>query len=219
MQACRRCALTYLGSGDSEDIDPDADQITAWVTDILAAAAELRQRTGVTRICLLGIRLGALLAAMATSRCEGVVGLVSIAPVVSGKKYLRELRATQLAGPEDEAPAIVGASSDSAPTNPGSLEFSGYTMSAATMETLSRLDITRFNVPTNVQVLTIDRSDLPNARAWSDALTALGNPVQYLALPGLVDMALVAPQFSVVPQFMLAATRDWLPRLLGRGPE
>src|SRR5882672_11437500 len=48
----------YLGTGDSADIDPQADQLQIWSQDVLAAAAELRLRTGVRQVCLLGFRLG-----------------------------------------------------------------------------------------------------------------------------------------------------------------
>ncbi len=61
----------YLGTGDSAEIDPEADQIEAWVRDVAAAAAELRRRTGVPRVCLLGVRLGALLAMLAAAGMRG----------------------------------------------------------------------------------------------------------------------------------------------------
>ena len=56
-----------------------------------------------------------------------------MAPVVSGKRYLRELRTTRLAN-------VPGATTDPAPE---SGEFSGYEMSAATLATLARLDSRR----------------------------------------------------------------------------
>src|ERR1700733_11928241 len=55
----------YVGTGDSPEIDPQADQLQIWTRDVLAAAEELRLRTGVRRVCLLGFRLGALLATLA----------------------------------------------------------------------------------------------------------------------------------------------------------
>src|ERR1700742_4799585 len=39
--------VDYLGTGDSAPIDPKADQIKTWTGDVVAAAAELRKRTGV----------------------------------------------------------------------------------------------------------------------------------------------------------------------------
>src|SRR5689334_14308729 len=51
----------YSGTGDSADA---ADGITLdqWIEDIRCAARELRELSGADRICLLGLRLGALLA-------------------------------------------------------------------------------------------------------------------------------------------------------------
>ena len=56
----------YVGTGDSVDIDPNAGQVELWTRDIASAVAELRRLTGVSRVCLLGFRLGALLAVLAS---------------------------------------------------------------------------------------------------------------------------------------------------------
>src|SRR5579883_313718 len=60
----------YLGTGDSADIDPSADQVEAWIHNIADAVAELRRITGVSRVCLLGFRLGTLLALLAARECQ-----------------------------------------------------------------------------------------------------------------------------------------------------
>jgi len=74
----------YSGSGDSEDLAPDCDQISAWREDIVAAAGELRRLTGVSRVRLLGLRLGFLLAALAAAECPAVEGLIAVMPVIEG---------------------------------------------------------------------------------------------------------------------------------------
>ena len=125
----------YLGTGDSAEIDPEADQIQAWARDVAAAAGELRRRTGVPRVCLLGVRLGALLAMLAAAECS-VSGLVLISPILSGRRYLRELRTTRMAG---AAMAGNGAAADDK-KKAGSMEVSGYTLSAATLTSLGKLD-------------------------------------------------------------------------------
>src|SRR6202163_5118052 len=121
----------YCGTGDSADIEPQADQLQVWTKDVLAAIAELQRRTGVERVCLFGLRLGALLAALAASQSESVSSLVLIAPVISGRRYLRELRMTQLAAQFGKQPV------DSSGTMPAEAsEFSGYPLSAATLAAL-----------------------------------------------------------------------------------
>src|ERR1700722_15145984 len=87
----------YLGTGDSAEIDAEADQLTAWTQDVIAAVNELRRRTGVHQVCLLGVRLGALLAALAASECAAVTSLILVAPIISGRRYVRSLRTARLA--------------------------------------------------------------------------------------------------------------------------
>src|SRR5271165_3726502 len=86
----------YSGTGDSEDIDPEASQLDAWAQDVVAAIQELRRCAGVERVCLVGFRLGALLAILAANRSNSVHSVILIAPVISGRKYLREIRTTRL---------------------------------------------------------------------------------------------------------------------------
>jgi alpha-beta hydrolase superfamily lysophospholipase len=198
----------YLGSGDSDDIPPQADQLEAWSRDVIAAVAELQRRTGVDQVCLLGFRLGASIAMRAANQCDAVSALILIAPVMSGERYLRELRTMRLASMLGAEPAEM------ANTLPGdgSMEVAGFSLSAATVEALAELDLTQLAPPHVSEILVIDRSDLPAARVWADALSESGIRTQYLSLPGFVEMMLTAPQFTIVPQAMIGAMRDWLLR-------
>jgi len=201
----------YRGTGDSDDIDPEADQIDVWRQDVAAAVSELRRQTGVQRVCLLGFRLGALLAILAAAGSEAVTAVMVVAPVLSGRRYLRELRTTQLAAAE---PGTVIRSDPQAP-GAGAMEVSGFSLSAATVAHLSQLDLSAPGKPPASEVLIIDRDDLPGARGWSELLPALGVRTRYVALPGFVEMVIRAPHLAVIPQSMLAAMREWLRSLQG----
>jgi alpha-beta hydrolase superfamily lysophospholipase len=191
-------SFDYLGTGDSEEIDPSANQLEIWTRDVVAAAAELRRRTGVARVGLLGFRLGALIAALAAAQV-GAEALIAVAPIMSGRRYLREMRTIQMASSAEAA----------APAD-GSLEVSGFIFSAATLAALSQLEVPQIAMPSVQQVLIVDRKELPGARAWADALTASGVKTRYEPQPGFVRMMMTAPHFSVIPQGMIAATREWL---------
>jgi alpha-beta hydrolase superfamily lysophospholipase len=199
----------YLGTGDAADGDAAADQIDAWLQDVAAAVDELRRRSGVRRVCLLGFRLGALLAAAAAARGARVDALILIAPVLDGRRYLRELRTTALAG----AGAASASRGDRQAAGPGSLEVSGYVLSAATLARLAELNVSAAAQPPVPELLIIDREDLPSARDWSAALAALGTRVRYVVLPGFVKMGMTPPQFAEVSRPMLDAVRDWLLQL------
>ena len=192
----------YAGTGDSAELDPSSDQIHAWVSDIVAASSELQRLTGVQRVCLVGFRLGAALAALAALQCDHIGGLVLCAPVVSGRRYLRELRTTRLAS--------LIAAGESALAADGSLEVSGHRISPASVAALAGIDLTTLAFPPASRMLIIDRDDLPAARSWSDDLTRSGVRADYLTLPGFVRMLMIAPQFAVVPQAIVAAASQWL---------
>ncbi len=80
------------GCGDSEG-DFDRAGLPFWRADIAAAWAELSRRAGAASRALLGLRLGATLAADSLDRLEGVGALVLWQPVVDGKEeFDAELR-------------------------------------------------------------------------------------------------------------------------------
>jgi alpha-beta hydrolase superfamily lysophospholipase len=202
----------YVGTGDSAEIDPTADQIQAWTRDVAAAAAELRRRTGISRVCLLGVRLGALLAMLAAAECAAS-GLILISPIVSGRRYLRELRTTRMAG------AAMAGSTVATEKETGSMEVSGYTLSAATVASLGKLDFTALPSLPVPDMLIIDGASMPVAKRWAESLAAQPARTRYLALPGLIEMVMTAPQFAAVPTEMIAATSGWLLELAGRLPD
>jgi alpha-beta hydrolase superfamily lysophospholipase len=210
----------YGGTGDSEDLAPGADQIKAWTQDVIAAVQELRRLTGVERVCLLGIRLGALLAATAAARIPQVSALIAVAPIISGRRYLREMRTFELAAAQTQsalAPSEARTQSREADlAGSGHMEVSGFFVHAKTMTALQQVDLLTSPPPPVTDALVIDPLDLPGARAWSNALVAAGIRTQYVTLPGFVEMIMRPPNLTAVPEAMIAAARDWLAQI--RGP-
>jgi alpha-beta hydrolase superfamily lysophospholipase len=203
----------YAGTGDSSEIDAEADQVAAWTQDVMAAVAELQRRTGVERVYILGFRLGALLAALAAHQSKTIAGLILIAPIISGRRYLRELRTTRMAGLMGAEPPEAQPSSKAAEVA-GSMEISGFMFSAATLAALERIDLKTLGALPVADTLIIDGSRMPVARAWVEALSQLGVAPTHRSLPGLVEMIMTAPQFASVPLEMIAAMCEWLTPLL-----
>ena len=137
----------HRGHGDSLDLPDDGDALPAWVEGVRAAAGFLKAATGVRRVVLGGVRFGATLAALAASQLDGLDGLMLLAPVVSGKAWLRELR---LAG------ALSGTASDAA-TLAGGLEADGLELSPATVAALALLDLKVIDRPAG-QVLLVSQT-------------------------------------------------------------
>ena len=209
----------YAGTGDSADIDAQSDQLEIWVSNVLAAIAELKASAGVQRVCVLGIRLGGLLALLAAQRAA-VDALVLVAPVINGKRYLKELRTTRMAAslgganrglPEDAPVELASA-------EPGSFEVSGFPLSAATLASLGRVDFSELQGGALPPTLIIDGASLPMSRGWAERITAADPQARYLVLPGLIEMIMTAPQFASAPREMIAATCDWLRNVAAEAP-
>jgi pimeloyl-ACP methyl ester carboxylesterase len=206
------------GTGDSSDIDPQADQLEVWTTDAIAAIAELRRLAGVERVYLLGFRLGALVATLAAVRCKTVSGLILVSPIISGQRYLRELRTMRLASRLGSGAMTSDHASKkfAAGAYDSYLEVSGFVLSAATIAALTQVDLNAPGMMSPTDMLIIDGTSLRGTRPWADTLSGLGAQVTYLALPGLIEMAMTAPQFATIPQAMISAMCDWLTPLRNR---
>lgn len=78
----------YYGCGDSAG-DSDQGSVAQWSADIDRAIKELKVRSGARRICLVGFRLGASLAALAGARLGAVGHMVLWDPVIDGRQHLQ----------------------------------------------------------------------------------------------------------------------------------
>lgn len=81
----------YYGTGDSSGATASAG-VDHWVQDIRTAAAELQSSAGVEEVALVGVRLGASLAAIACAEGLPCEQLVLWDPVVQGSAYVRTLQ-------------------------------------------------------------------------------------------------------------------------------
>jgi alpha-beta hydrolase superfamily lysophospholipase len=201
----------YLGTGDSSEINPEADQLSAWAADVEAAIAELKRQTGVPQVVLFGIRLGGLLATLVSRRNSSVSALAVIAPVLNGAKYVRQLMTTRLASAALQTPVVSGEQA-AQPTDAsdGSIEVSGFSLAAATMRHLETIDLSADATLPSPRTLVIDGESLPTSRSWAQKLAGGEGNVSYLMVPGLVAMVYRSPLRAVVPTAMVEALREWL---------
>ena len=86
--ACLR--FDFACTGDSRGATEDAS-LARWVADVGLAAEHLKQASGSPRVVLVGLRLGATIAALASAGGVAARHLIAWDPVVDGAAYLREL--------------------------------------------------------------------------------------------------------------------------------
>jgi pimeloyl-ACP methyl ester carboxylesterase len=164
----------YYGCGDSEGdaADGTADR---WTADIALAADELRRTTRVSRILLVGVRLGAALAATAASARTDVDALVLWDPVIRGGAYadhLVDLHARWLSiGARVEAPGA------------GAIAPLGFPLTPAGREALERVDAgrVRLSPATRVQVI-LSGEDVVD-QDWRALLVSVYGPAALTVVP------------------------------------
>lgn len=186
----------YAGCGNSPALDTETDELAAWVDSIVQAARTLRDLSGVSRVTVLGVRLGALLATLAASRDESIVDLIALAPVTNGRAYLRELKALQMAS-QAQQPEADG------PTDGDPLfESGGFVMAEHTRQQLSKIDLTQVDTTPVRHVLLMDRDDLPGAARWAAHLHDLGVLVDQQPMTGYALM-MADPHLGEIPRIVL----------------
>ncbi|MEN0137139.1 MAG: alpha/beta hydrolase [Rhodococcus sp. (in: high G+C Gram-positive bacteria)] len=92
----------YRGTGDSPGAQDDSDAVAGWL-DSIRTAVEYVRNCGVTDIGLVGLRVGALLAAQVAATCAPLRAVTLWDPVIRGRGYLRKQTALHqmVVGAED----------------------------------------------------------------------------------------------------------------------
>ena len=197
--ACIR--FDYDGTGNSAGRFGDPARVRAWQEGIDAAIDALRSTTGVQRVGLFGVRFGATLAAVVSREREDVESFVGWAPAVSGRAYVREMRAFRM---------IQAAKLPTSTSTSGVEEVAGYPFDAETLASMSAFDLTSDPRPVAGRVLLLTRDDLPGSEErLAGHLRAGGATVQLEREPGYAAM-MRDPQESVVPVKALETIVAWL---------
>ncbi|WP_321884368.1 hypothetical protein [Paraburkholderia bannensis] len=144
----------YPGSGDALGAEDDPGRVDAWLASIASAVRHLREWTGVTRVALVGLRLGAMLAAVASERLGGVDALVLLAPPITGRRYIRELRAHR----QSWLTTSAGFSAVPIDNDGPYVEAFGFGLHGADIDALSAFDLQRAASAPAPRVLLLDSS-------------------------------------------------------------
>ncbi len=186
----------YAGCGNAMPLEDVVDDFSAWVNSTIQAIEHLKAISGVSRVLLVGVRVGAAIACLASLGRTDVLGLALIAPVLKGRAWVRELT------------ALAGASGRPAADGFDGIESGGFAMGGELRRTLEGLDLFTLERSPAPDVLILDRDDLPGSAKWAEHLRCLGAAVERQALPGFHGMV-VDPHHAEVPQAMVDAFLHW----------
>lgn len=190
----------YYGTGNSAGDASAPDLVDAWHESISRAVDELRVSSGRERVAVVGLRLGATLAAAVAAERGDIDTAVLWNPCATGKSYLREARMLGLANPEQStAPAIEA----------GSVEAAGFHFSTETVSTLSTIDLTRLDRKVANRVLLLSRDDLPASDRLAANLESAGAVCEEQRTAGYSKF-MVSPIHSEVPESTIDQIQTWL---------
>lgn len=190
----------YHGTGDSSGDADEPARVEAWLESIRAAIHELQALAGTGSVDLFGLRFGATLATLAAAQCHDVRSLVLWAPSISGRAYVRELRAFRMIK-ERGAPSALGEADD---------EIAGYRFAPSTMAEMSTIDLLSDLGHVAERALVLPREGLPGGEEQlAKHLVARGVDVVVREAPGYATM-MRDPQETVVPLATLDAIVEWL---------
>jgi alpha-beta hydrolase superfamily lysophospholipase len=195
----------YDGTGDAAGDELDPDRLEAWLRTVRDAMATGAVRLGVSRWILVGVRLGAALAARVAAGRDDVDALVGIAPVLSGRGFVRELRAFSMAA----APVAE-------PDPRGLHEVGGCAFDEAAWQALAAIDVGAYEGRLPPRVLVLEARRTAGLDAWSARLAEGGVRLEVQGLEG-ADAMMRDPHEVEVPYPMLATVVRWAVGVVAEG--
>jgi dienelactone hydrolase len=189
----------FHGTGDSSGDERDPQRVERWIADVGVAVAALRARSGCDRIWLVGLKLGATVAAAWAARHGGIEGMVLWAPHATGAAFLTETtrlhRMHRMLEPEGFAIEPPG-------WDAGGEQALGFLLTPSTMDELGRLDLFAESPPRDGRVLVIGAANVPGDERLVAHLGAHGAKVEYRHMPGHKFLISI-PHHSTVPEPVL----------------
>ncbi len=192
----------YYGTGDSAGDDVNVS-LAEWQADIGLAIDELKRRSGVTQICLAGLRLGASLALLAGLKRPDVNAVVLWEPIVNGAAYLDELREAH------ESKLMYLHSKEGVVKEENKSEFLGFKVSDTFMNDLRGLDLLALQDGFKGKLYIIEGEAKPPVAQLKSKLEGQGSNVVYQQAEG-PTIWVEDPDKALVPNAVLQAMVTWM---------
>ncbi len=194
----------YPGEGDSLPVE-GGSTFDTWVAAALRAAAELRKRTGCSKVLYYGMGIGAAVALRAGQRDDRVAGYVLAAAALGGRRYLREtaLREKVI---EDGIGIDFG-------YPPDSTVLASFIMDQRLAADLKQVTVTIEHIPTGLPALVLARPENATDRQLAEELQQAGAAAESLDFEGygaMLDGVVTSP----MPQMLIESIGRWFSRAL-----
>lgn len=188
--------LDYPGTGDSSSDLWDSAVVQRWEQIIPAVVNELKS-WDLDTISLVGLRLGGMLALRAAT-IPAVDRVVAWMPVVSGRRYVRELRLLSTVGPEPWGASGAGQAH----------YLAGCALTPAFLAELEALNLDSYH--TQKPLLVVERPEHASARPSLATYISGNATADFQAVAGGEGILDVLTERAQVPRRQLDAITDWL---------
>ncbi|MFN8008650.1 MAG: alpha/beta hydrolase [Terriglobia bacterium] len=201
----------YYGCGDSGGEDTDG-HVEQWITDIGIAIDELVEISGVSRVSLVGLRLGGSIGLLVGSRTiKGIESLVLWEPILNGKAYLDRLGKLQEDWERRHGLPLVDDKDSSMDENGSFREVVGFPITKTNQRSLQEIDLLRIDRKPAEGILVLRNDSQPEDGAFIERLNDLGGKVERQVIVGRKVWVEEGIDGRVhVPYSVLKAIVDWL---------
>lgn len=196
----------YYGSGDSGG-DEEQGEFPQRLTDISTAVGEMRKRSGLAKVCLLGLRLGGTLSMISGAERGDLEGLVLWDPVVTGRAHIHEMRTlhTRRLGSLSRPKHGTPVERDD--------EILGYPLTRSMVADLENLDVLAIRRKPASNTLVIESNEAGDAGGLREHLKGTGTQVEYQRLPSSRIWLPDREGGLLVPIQILQAVVSWISRV------
>ncbi len=200
--ACLR--FDFFGTGDSGGDEFAPGLVDAWLDDVGAAIDEVRARYGAREVALVGLRLGATLAALHAAGRDDVDSLVLWSPCVTGPGFIDEVTKLHKLYLRIE-PHLAAAP----PSRAAGQEALGCFLPREMLADLSKLDLRELARRPARRTLVIDGGNVADRDALTDRLREVGGAPEVARHPGQKFLVTVSHR-SLVPSDVIGSIVTWL---------
>ena len=196
----------YHATGDSPG-DDSAGDLVGWVGDTRAALRELARRSGARRVTCVGGRLGAVMAARASTGLAELQRVVLWDPIVNGPDYLELLRVKHVESLESSFGLRDPAWRAQLAADPAAFtaEALGFEVSPTLRQQIRQVGAHNLPLPPGVQVHVIAHPQDAAVNAWVSTFAVRGIAAQQSPLAESFDWAAEEERNSpLVPPVALA---------------
>ena len=190
----------YLGTGDSSlDLSRPIQSLT-WIDNIASEIQFLKDKLGINSISLIGLRLGASLAALYAA-LHPVNHLILWNPCISGRRYIREIQ-------------TIGSLSQNAIRPQQNLfESAGVAMHSSIVADLKKIDLLKLDYSllkqSNSKILLAERDDISSNEKFLSLLKDNKLNSEQITFAGYEDM-MAEPHDTIIPKNAIEKLIRWL---------